>query len=81
MSKDFSLLPLHTAMMMTDTNAGISFNIDNQRVRIPGKNRPKIVKRTVYRIEINDKQLSGRILLKGEWNRVVFRKVWEISKY
>ena len=67
----------------------VSFNLDNQPVKMPGKTRTKVVKRTVYRTDIDDskvddgggEQLTGSILIKGEWNRVVFdekARYWRI---
>lgn len=68
-------------MQLTDSIEGISYNLDNQRVTVPGKNdgRSKVSKRTVYRISIDDNDISGSILLKGEWNRVIFNgRNWRI---
>ncbi len=60
-----------------------TFNLDKQPVKMEGRSRTKVVKRTVYRIDIDDEadELVGSILLKGEWNRVVFdekARYWRI---
>lgn len=55
----------------------ISFNLDNQPVSLPQKGRGnRKAKRTVYRVDIDDSGekeiIVGSLLLKGEWQRVVF---------
>lgn len=55
----------------------VSFNLDNQPVKTQGRTRTRVSKRTVYRIDIDDEksregELVGSVLIKGEWNRVVF---------
>ena len=55
----------------------VSFNLDNQSVKTRGKTRTRVSKRTVHRIDIDDETSRegvrvGSVLMKGEWNRVVF---------
>ena len=64
----------------------ISLNFDNQPVSLPQKGRGnRKVKRTVYRVDIDDagekEIIVGSVLVKGEWQRVVFdeaTRTWRI---
>lgn len=60
-----------------------TFNLNNQPVKMEGKSRTKVVKRTVYRIDIDDEadELHGSLLQDGKWNKVVFddkARYWRI---
>ena len=56
-------------MEITGDTAGISFNLDEQRVLIPRK--LSVQSRTVYRIEKSETGIfSGSVLSQGQWIRV-----------
>ena len=64
-----------------------SFNLDNQRVSVPSRNKraTKVIKRTIYRIDIDDERdvVCGSLLYKGKWQAVEFdkrRRNWRFAE-